>query len=188
MQAREFQYKILEGDTAYTGRELRSGWVREKTGLEGDAAAGFVGPCRVATEDLVDMDDAREGEFIRAALMAHVIVEHPGCELEKAVARQRLLVCVLCDMLGERGLRVRRSGDDVFFDSRKLTVSIAAPGPASSLIHLGINVDPSGAPVPAAGLGELGIEPAALLGELLERYRREIESILYATTKVRSVP
>ena len=157
-------------------------------GLDGDAAAGFVGPCHVATEDLVDLDDAREGEFIRAALMAHVIVEHPLCDLEKAVARQRLLVCLLCEVLGDRGIRVRRKGDDVFFDSRKLTVSIAAPGPACSLIHLGINVDPDGAPVPAAGLGEMRIDPSGLLGELLERYGREIESIRYATTKVRPVP
>jgi hypothetical protein len=142
----------------------------------------------VANEDLVDLDDAREGEFIRAALMAHVIVEHPSCGLEMAVARQRLLVCVLCDILGGKGFRVRRSGDDVFFDTRKLTVSIAAPGPASSLIHLGINVDPTGAPVSAAGLGEMKIDPAGLLGELLERYGREIESIRYATTKVRPVP
>jgi len=188
VQAPGFRYGILDAETAYSGRELRSGWVLSQTGLAGDAAAGFVGPCHVANEDLVDMDDARQGEFIRAARMAHVIVEHPACDLEAAVARQRLLVCILCEILGERGFQVRRSGDDVFFDSRKLTVSIAAPGPACSLIHLGINVDPEGAPVPAAGLGEMKIDPAELLGELLERYRREIESIRYATGKVRPVP
>jgi hypothetical protein len=104
------------------------------------------------------------------------------------VHRQRLLVCVLCEMLVDRNLLVRRSGDDVFVDSRKLTVSIAAPGPASALIHLGINVDPHGAPVAAVGLGELGIDPAELLQGLLERYRREVESIRYATGKVRRVP
>jgi len=179
---------VLEEETAYTGKELRSGWVGSRTGLGGDAAAGFVGPCHVANEDLVDLDDARAGEFIRAASMAHVIVEHPLCGLETAVARQRLLVCVLCEILTGRGFHVRRSGDDVFFDSRKLTVSIAAPGPGSALIHLGINVDPEGAPVPAAGLREMNVDPAGLLGELLERYGCEIESIRYATGKVRPVP
>jgi hypothetical protein len=188
MNTREFQYAILEQKTAYTGKELRSGWVRGRTGLAGDAAAGFVGPCHVANEDLVDLDDARSGEFIRAASMAHVIAEHPGCDLETAVLRQRLLVCILCEVLAERGFRVHRSGDDVFFDSRKLTVSIAAPGPESALIHLGINVDPRGAPVPAAGLDEMNVDAAGLLGELLERYRREVESIRYATRKVRPVP
>lgn len=183
-----FRYKILDEALEYTGRELRSGWVRGRTGLAGDAAAGFVGPCGVANDDLVDLDDALAGEFIRAASMAHVIVEHGECDLETAVLRQRLLVCILCELLGEKGFRVTRKGDDVFFDSRKLTVSIAAPGPDSALIHLGINVDARGAPVPAVGLGEMGVEPAKLLGELLGRYRTEIASVRYATTKVRPVP
>ncbi len=183
-----FHYKILDEKTVYTGKELRSGWVGSRTGFSGDAAAGFIGPCHVATEDLVDLDDARAGEFIHAASMAHVIVEHPGCDLETAVLRQRLLVSILCEILGERRIGVRRSGDDVFFGSRKLTVSIAAPGPASALIHLGINVDPEGAPVPAIGLTEMGVAPAGLLEELLERYRSEVESIRYATGKVRPVP
>lgn len=188
MNAPDFRYRILEDESAYTGKELRSGWVRVRTGLAGDAAAGFLGPCHVANEDLVDLDDARAGEFIRAASMAHVILEHPGCDLEAAVLRQRLLVCILCEILGEKGLSVRRSGDDVFFDSRKLTVSIAAPGPASALIHLGINIDPRGAPVPAAGLGEMGVAPAELLADLLERYRCEVSSVRHATGKVRPVP
>jgi hypothetical protein len=184
----DFRYRVLEGQTDYTGRELRSGWVRSRTGLAGDAAAGFVGPCHVANEDLVDLDDARAGEFIRAASMAHVIVEHTGCDLETAVLRQRLLVCILCEILADRGIRVSRKGDDVFFDARKLTVSIAAPGPRSTLIHLGINVDPEGAPVAAVGLGEMGVDPTALLGTLLDRYRSEMGSIRHATTKVRPVP
>jgi hypothetical protein len=142
----------------------------------------------VANEDLVDLDDARAGEFIEAAEMAHVIMEHPGGEMETAVLRQRTLVCILCEILSGRGLKVRRSGDDVFLGDRKLTVSIAAPGPVSTLIHLGVNVDPEGAPVPAVGLREMGVDPMGILTELLERYRVEIESIRYATRKVRAVP
>ncbi len=183
-----FRYKVLDGVIAYTGRELRSGWVRERTGLDGDAAAGFVGPCGVANEDLVDLDDARAGQFIRAASMAHVIVEHSPCDLEKAVLRQRLLVSILCEILAGRGLSVARRGDDVFFAGRKLTVSIAAPGPGSALVHLGVNIDPAGAPVAAVGLREMNVDPAALLRELLDRYARELGSIDHATRKVRPVP
>jgi hypothetical protein len=185
---RGFEYRILEEETAYTGRELRSGWVRERVGYEGDTGVGFVGACHVATEDLVDLDDAREGEFIHAASMAHVIIEHLGTDLETAVLRQRILVVILCEILARRGFAVERSGDDVFFDGRKLTVSIAAPGPKSTLIHLGINVDPEGAPVPAAGLGEMGIVSTDLLSELLEAYRLEMASVRHATRKVRDVP
>ena len=182
-----FSFRILDGTVAYVGTELRGGWVREQTGLAGDAAAGFVGPCDVPNANLVDLDDARAGEYIRAAAMAHVILEHPACPLDLAVLRQRILVALLGEVLAERGRVARRDGDDLYYDDRKLTVSIAAPSPASSLIHLGINVDPAGAPVPAIGLAELGIEPRALLHDLLTRYARELTSAAHATTKVRTV-
>lgn len=182
------QYKVLDKTITYTGTELRSGWIYDRTGLDGDAAVGFVGPCRVPNENLVDLDDARAGTFIEAVSMAHVIVEHPGCDLETMVWRQRMLVVILCELLGGKGFDVRRSGDDVFYDERKLTVSIAAPGPDGSLIHLGINVDPGGAPVPAVGLQELAVDPLPLVDELLGLYVRELASARHATTKVRPVP
>jgi len=181
------QYVVLEDTVRYTGRELRSGWIRETTGLEGDAAAGFTGPCHVATADLVDMDDARQGETIVAAEMAHVIVEFFGCSLAVAVLRQRLLVCILCEILERRGFAVSRDGDDVYVGDRKLTVSIAAPSPQSALIHLGININPDGAPVPAIGLEELTVSPAELLETVLLRFERELASAAHAETKVRTV-
>ena len=183
----KFSYRILEGELEYTGAELRSGFVRERGGGEGDAAVGFVGPCHVPTENLVDLDDARAGEFIRAAAMAHVIAEH-ACPLEVAVLRQRLLVALLGATLAERGKLARRDSDDLYYQGRKLTVSIAAPSRSSCVIHLGINIDPAGAPVPAVGLAELGLEPHALLADLLASYRHELETVAHAQTKVRSVP
>ncbi|MDH3196650.1 MAG: DUF366 family protein [Candidatus Krumholzibacteria bacterium] len=183
----EFRYKIMPGTLAYTGKELRSRWVAETTGLSGDAAAVFFGPCQVATEDLVDLDDARAGATIVAARMAHVIVEHPGCDLEVGVLRQRLLVCLLCEALVSMGKSVRRDGDDAYSDGRKLTVSIAAPSAASCLIHLGVNIDPRGAPVPAIGLEEMGLRPVELMREVMAAYQREIESAAYAAGKVRRV-
>ncbi len=183
----DFRYKILDGAVEYTGRELRSGWVREKTGLSGDASAGFVGRCHVATDDLVDLEDKRAGAMIKSALMAHIIIEHPVCSLPRCVLRQRLLVCILCEILRERGMTLSRDGDDVYHDGRKLTVSIAAPSAKSSFIHLGINVDPEGAPVPAVGLNELGVDACALLEELLERYQNELKTSAQAENKVRTV-
>jgi hypothetical protein len=181
-----FSYRILEEELAYTGAELRSGFVRARTGLAGDAAVGFVGPCRVPNENLVDLDDARAGEFIRAASMAHVIVEH-ACALEVAVLRQRLLVALLGEMLVEEGKLMRRDGDDLYYEGRKLTVSIAAPSSSSCVVHLGINLDPAGAPVPAVGLTELGLDARVVLDALLARYGRELESAGHAQTKVRTV-
>lgn len=181
-------YEVLEDSFPYTGRELRSGWVREKTGIGGGGAAvGWMGPCRVDTDDLVDLDDAREGAVIEASRMAHVIVEHPGCTLQAAVLRQRLLVCILGEVLRERGVRVLRDGDDLYVDGRKLTVSIAAPWRGGCLIHLGINVDPTGAPVPSLGLDELNVPPRELLETLLNRYQKELATAAHAELKVRSV-
>jgi len=180
-------FRILDGIVGYAGTELRGGWVHEHTGLDGDAAAGFVGPCDVPNANLVDLDDVRAGAFIRAASMAHVIVEHPDCALDLAVMRQRVLVALLGELLAIRARRPRRDGDDLYYDGRKLTVSIAAPSRASCLIHLGINVDPAGAPVPAVGLTEMGVEPRALLHELLSRYADELASAAHAATKVKTV-
>jgi hypothetical protein len=184
----KFRFKIIDHPLRYSGRELRSGWVREATGLEGDAAAGFVGECEVANEDLVDMDDMNAGEYIRSKIMAHVIIEHPGCRIAEAVLRQRILVCILCERLAERGVVTRRDGDDVYVKDRKLTVSIAAPSRSSSLIHTGINVDPEGSPVPAVGLAELGVDARDLLDELLTAYGRELAGCAHAQRKVRPVP
>jgi hypothetical protein len=181
-------YHIIEEPVCYTGEELRSGWVTEKTGLRGDAAAAFLGACDVPTENLVDRDDAAAGAVIKAKRMAHVIIEHPSCSLSAAVPRQRILVCILCEILNEQGRMVRRNGDDIFCEGRKLTVSIAAPSSSGSLIHLGINIDPEGAPVAAIGLTEMGIDPKRLLAILLGRYRDEIASCAHAEGKVRSVP
>jgi hypothetical protein len=69
-----------------------------------------------------------------------------------------------------------------------LTVSIAAPSTTGrALIHLGINVNPEGAPVPAVGLAELGFSPVDLLETLLERYSCEMDTAGHAETKVRTV-
>jgi hypothetical protein len=181
-----FAFRILEDDVAYTGAELRSGWVGSKTGLAGDAAAGFVGACHVPNENLVDLDDARAGTFIKAASMAHVIAEH-SCPLETAVLRQRMMVALLGEILSQRGKRMRRDGDDLYYDGRKLTVSIAAPSSSTCLIHLGINLDPQGAPVPAVGLTEMRLDAREILSELLTRYGRELETVAHATTKVKTV-
>jgi len=182
-----FGWRWLEEGIPYTGRELSSGWVSTHTGLEGDTAVMFVGECHVATEDLVDNDDRDAGASIDAARMLHMIITHPDCGLRSGVLRQRLLVCILCESLVRRGVELERQGDDVYVGGRKLTVSIAAPSGAACLIHLGVNVDPAGAPVEAIGLDELDIGVRELGDELMTRYAQELATAAYAETKVREV-
>ena len=65
-----------------------------------------------------------------------------------------------------------------------LLAEMKTPGDAL----LDFNIRPAGAPVPAVGLEEMKVDVGALLGELLERYRRELHSCQHATEKVRRVP
>ncbi|MCX7599054.1 MAG: DUF366 family protein [Armatimonadetes bacterium] len=172
----------------YDGTQLRSHWIYETTGAEGDALAWFVGPCRVASQALVDLADRRAGHEILAASMLHLLVEHFDQDLEVGIVRQRLLVAIAADVVRSSvGVAVERQGDDLFVADRKLSVSIATVSPVSVLIHLGINVDPSGAPVPAVGLAELGVAPSEAGQEIAQRYAGEIADIRAARAKVRWV-
>lgn len=172
----------------YDGSQLRSHWIYETTGAAGDAVGWFIGPCQVASDALVDLADRRAGEEIRAAAMLHFLVEHFDPDLARAILRQRLLVVTAAEALrGVAGVAVERRGDDLFVGERKLSVSIATVSPVSGLIHLGINIDPAGAPVPAVGLVELGVDPCQAGQEIARRYAEEVEDVQAAAAKVRWV-
>lgn len=106
------------------------------------------------------------------------------------VCRQRLVVAEAAEILREMapGLALRRCGDDLYRGERKLSVSVATRSPASGLIHFGVNVDPTGAPVPAVGLAELGVEPLEFARRLLAAYAEEMVGLERACAKVREVP
>jgi hypothetical protein len=176
-------------ELAYTGHQLRSHWIYETFGVQGDAIAAFRGPCRVELSEMVDRADVLAGEDIRAAEMLHLIAEHFDRDLTRAVLRQRLLICMIAERLrlAPEMPAPRRDGDDLYVDERKLTVSIATVSPVSTLIHVGINVDAEGAPVAACGLGEWAIEVDRLAEDLLTAYANEAEDIYLATCKVRGV-
>ena len=177
----------------YDGSQLRRGWIAQTFGLAGEAIAAFSGGCDVSPEHMLDLADLQAGDTISATLMLHFIVEHPGIGLPLAVARQRLLVAVAKDVLSdEHGVAgLTRSGDDLYLGDRKLSISIAALAPASAsvraagLIHFALNIDPTGAPVPAVGLRELGVDEQALADRIQEAYAQEIASCEHAAGKVR---
>jgi uncharacterized protein len=171
----------------YDGSQARSGWIAATFGLVGEAIVAFQGGCDVLAEHMLDTEDLEAGHSIRAALMLHFLVEHPGIDLALATARQRLLAALVKDVLsddcGVGGLR--REGDDLYLGERKLSISVAAQSPTSCLIHFALNVDPTGAPVPAVGLAEWGLEPQAVAEAVMRAYAREIASCANAAAKVR---
>ena len=106
--------------------------------------------------------------------------------------------CILCGACEtECPNEAISEGDDlfVFIDDRaggtprKLSVSVATRSArGTGLTHLGLNVDPTGAPVPAIGLAELGLDPRPLADDVLRRYAAEIAGVRHALTKVREAP
>ena len=121
--------------------------------------------------------------------MLSFISEQFGVNLVEGVFRQRLLMCIIKELLEERGIFVKRNGDDLIVGGGKLSVSIATKSVTSILIHTGLNILSEGAPVKASGLtSELGITDIDEFAiQVMSRYAEEINDIQSASTKVRGV-
>ena len=138
---------------------------------------------------MVDIEDVINNEPIYSKSMLSFITEQFNVNLVEGVFRQRLLICIIKELLEERGIFVVRNGDDLMIDGRKLSVSIATKSTTSILIHTGLNILSEGAPVKASGLtSELGIVDIKEFAlEVMKRYAEELEDINLASTKVRGV-
>ena len=138
---------------------------------------------------MVDIEDVINNEPIYSKYMLSFISEQFGVNLIDGVFRQRLLICIIKELLEEKGIFVVRNGDDLIIDGRKLSVSIATKSITSVLIHTGLNIISEGAPVAASGLtSELGIKDVKEFAiEVMKRYSAEIDDIVLASTKVRGV-
>ncbi len=187
MSLPRLQTRFVEGARPYTGPELRPHFLLSELKLEGSTLAAFRGPCRVETGHLVDWEDRLASDRIEAKEMVHFLGEFFGLTLREGVLLQRLLMSIMTDVVRERGVEVRREGDDLFVGGRKLSVSIVTASPVSLLLHSGINIDPAGAPVKAIGLAELGIEPEGWIREVLSRFQKEWDGMDWACVKVRPV-
>jgi hypothetical protein len=185
--------KFLEEKIKYTGAELRPHWISERTKSFESAMVAFAGPCDVATAELVDLEDSRVGDFIRAKEMLHFLAESFSADLELAICHQRLLVALFAEKLRTRlsasdAARVLRDGDDIFVsgegEPRKLSVSIVTASPVSTLLHFGVNIDADGAPVKAIGLRDLGVDYKDLAMDVMESWQAEVVSMARARCKV----
>ena len=181
--------KLIEKEIKYIGSQLAPHWIYKNLKLQGDAIVAFIGECEVALTEMVDIEDVINNEPIYSKSMLSFITEQFNVNLVEGVFRQRLLICIIKELLEERGVFVVRNGDDLMIDGRKLSVSIATKSTTSILIHTGLNTVSEGVPVKASGLtSELGIEDIREFAlEVMKRYSEEIEDIKLASTKVRGV-
>mgnify|MGYP002765343962 FL=1 len=181
--------KLIEKEIKYIGSQLAPHWIYKNFKLQGDAIVAFIGECEVALTEMVDIEDVINNEPIYSKSMLSFITEQFNVNLVEGVFRQRLLICIIKELLEERGIFVVRNGDDLMIDGRKLSVSIATKSTTSILIHTGLNILSEGAPVKASGLtSELGITDIKDFAlEVMKRYAEELEDINLASTKVRGV-
>lgn len=181
--------KFIDEEVKYIGSQLAPHWIYKNFKIQGDAIVAFIGECDVHISEMVDIEDVINNEPIYSKSMLSFISEQFGVELTEGVFRQRLLICVIKELLEERGIFVVRNGDDLMINDRKLSVSIATKSVTSVLIHTGLNILSDGAPIKAAGLqSELGIKNIKEFAmTVMARYAEEIEDIKLATTKVRGV-
>lgn len=181
--------KYIESPIKYDGRQLTSLWSYRNFSLQGDSIVSFRGECHVEITEMVDLEDVKDNAHIYSEEMLNFIVEHFELDLEKTIIRQRLLIAIIKDQLiKETGKSLDRFGDDIFFEDKKLSVSIATLSPVSTLIHTGLNISSKNTPVPTISLTELGIKDIkAFAISVIEEYRKEIESIKMARCKVRGV-
>ncbi len=180
---------IVDNEIKYEGWQLAPHWIYKNFKIQGDAAVAFIGECEVKLTEMVDIEDVINNEPIYSKSMLSIITEQFNVDLVEGVFRQRLLICIIKEALEKRGFKITRNGDDLFFEGKKLTVSIATKSMTSILIHTGINIDSEGAPVKASGLtSELGIKDIKdFAKEVLNKYSEEIDDIIMASTKVRGV-
>lgn len=180
--------KFIDEEIKYTGLELSPHWIYKKFNLQGDAIIAFCGECEVKLTEMVDIEDVLNNEPIYSKSMLNFIVEHFNIGLIEGIIRQRLLITIIKEVLEQLTAHCSlftRKGDDLFINGKKLSVSIATKSLTSVLIHVGININPEGAPVDAIGLNFLNISDIkGFAQEVMLKYSQEIDDIILASTKV----
>lgn len=183
------KYIVFHKPLNYDGSQLQSLFAYKNFGLMGDSMSIFRGTCRVEQNEMVDMEDVLAQDWIYSEDMLHFIVEHFEMDLEKTIIRQRLLISTIKEELEKLGVTtLNRSGDDLYEEDKKLSVSISTLSPVSTLIHCGLNVSNKNTPIPTIGLANLHIQDVLSFGEsVAKHYCDEVTSMRLARTKVRGV-
>lgn len=181
--------KWIDEEIHYDGSQLHSLYAYLNHKVLGDSVVAWVGSCNVPLEHMVDGEDKVAEEEIRGDKMLHVIVEKFNEGLSFAVAVQRLIAAITKDLVEEKqkeqaSLQLKREGDDIYWGSKKLSISIATVSPASAMIHFAVNIENDGTPVETCCLSDFNIAGKDFGQELLKRVQLEIETLVEATQKV----
>lgn len=178
----------LKGET-YNGEQLRSLFAYLPHGILGDSCVSWQGPCQVNFSHMIDGEDLLAEAEIAGSDMVHFIIEIFDQSLMSGVLLQRLFANIVRDVMFEmssvKDLKITRSGDDLYFKSRKLSISIASKSPVSTMVHFAVNVSNEGTPVATASLKDLKIDPKKFAEKCMQALKNEYVDSLQATRKVR---
>lgn len=177
--------KYIDKQINYDGSQLKPLYSYINHQLAGSSIVAFSGSCNVALEHMVDAEDFVVNAEIKSDSMLHFIVEIFNQDLVAIVTLQRLLVSIAQNILINKGVNVKRSGDDLYVNEKKLSVSIASGSAVSTMIHLGLNIDNKGTPVPTCSLNDFKLNPKEFALQLMEDFGLEFNSIVEATQKVK---
>ncbi|WP_048059234.1 DUF366 family protein [Methanococcus vannielii] len=177
---------VLEEVKTYTGEEIEPFWAFKMFDIQKDSIIGFNGPMNVKIENMKDLKDIKEEQDIKTPIMSsdalNFIVEHfDNPDLKMIYLRQRILVSIAKDVIENySGLKLKKSGDDLYFNEKKLSVCIACRGVSSGKIHLGINVKSDFVPthVSAIGLNDIGLSNVLeIMEDIAVEYANEMSKI-----------
>ena len=179
------EYKKLKESLLYDGSPIEPMWAFRKFNIKGSSIIAWIGPMNIKPEELIDYEDV--GLEIKSDEMMHFIIEHfdrQPADLKTCYHRQRIFVMIVKDILNDLSIGTRREGDDLYFEGKKLSVSIATCSNSSMKIHFGMNIKDEGTPddVKTVGLLEchetLNYEKINyLIDKISKSYINEIESI-----------
>lgn len=187
------KYKKLEESLLYDGSPIEPFWAFKEFKVKGSSILAWIGPMEIKPEELIDYEDV--GLEIKSDKMVHFIIEHfdiQPADIKTCYHRQRLLVMIVKDALSELRIKTSRSGDDIYFEGKKLSVSIATCSNSSMKIHFGMNIEDEGTPDDVDTIGLLECkddltirEINNLIDKIAESYINEIESIEEDITKTK---
>lgn len=186
------EFKFIDKEICYEGYQLAPHWIYKNFNIQGDAIVSFIGGADVKLPEMVDISDVLSNSPIYSNKMIHFIIEHFNINLIEGVLRQRLLVNIARDVILSNlspASKIIRSGDDLFYNDGKLSVSIATKSITSVLIHFGINIDSNDTPVKTSGLTtDMKLDNIKeIANSIIENYSLENEQIIKASCKVRGV-
>lgn len=183
------EWRWINENITYDGSQLHPLFSYLNYSLLGDSILGWIGPCKVAREHMVDGEDYINQDRIEGGEMVHFIVEKFDITLFAGVVLQRLLACLVHEWLlenaGSRAQGMNRVGDDLYYNKQKLSISIASQSTISTMIHFAVNVTTAGTPVATIGLSDFGVDPITFAKQVMQRFSDEVKDITRATRKVR---